>query len=141
MKGKNYQSSHDRITIYKKGEIVMSDNKIIDDGMPPPPATTWTQQDKEQVALLLAELDVMLVRPDGRMSKTGTLMQESLSEVCNPLLNPEQDRRTFWYPIAMAKNRCRTSLQPGSTTLPSRRVSVLVTTLSNGTILRTPRQG
>ncbi|WLE96211.1 MAG: phosphatidylserine decarboxylase [Candidatus Electrothrix communis] len=76
----------------------MSDNEIIDDGVTPPPATPWTQQDKEQIALLLAELDAMLVHPDGRMSKTGALMLESLSEACNPLLNPEQDRRTFWYP-------------------------------------------
>lgn len=76
----------------------MSDNEIIDDGVTSPPATPWTQQDKEQADLLLAELDAMLVRIDGRMSKTGALMQESLSEACNPLLNPEQDRRIFWYP-------------------------------------------
>jgi phosphatidylserine decarboxylase len=63
-----------------------------------PPATQWTQQDKEQVDLLLADLDAMLVRPNGRMSIVGTLIQESLSEVCNPLLNPAPDRRTFWYP-------------------------------------------
>lgn len=63
-----------------------------------PPATEWTQQDKERADLLVAELDAMLVRPDGRMSTTGALMQESLSEVCNTLLNPDLDRRLFWYP-------------------------------------------
>ncbi len=63
-----------------------------------PPATEWTKQDQERADLLLAALDAMLVRPDGRMSITGALMQESLSEVCNPLLNPEPERRLFWVP-------------------------------------------
>lgn len=62
-----------------------------------PPATEWTKKDDGRVDLLLAELNAMLVRSDGRMSVTGALMQESLSEVCNPLLNPNLDRRLFWY--------------------------------------------
>lgn len=61
-------------------------------------ATPWTQRDKERVDHLLAELDAMLVREDGRMSLTGALMHESLAEVCNPLLNPDLNRREFWYP-------------------------------------------
>lgn len=63
-----------------------------------PIATEWTLQDKDRVTELLEALDAMLVRPDGRMSKTGVLLQESLSEVCNPLMNPDLARREFWYP-------------------------------------------
>lgn len=81
----------------------MSENAVLVGGAIPPLATEWTQQDKERVDLLLAELDAMLVRPDGRMSMTGALMQESLSEACNPLLNPEQNRRIFWYPYRNGK--------------------------------------
>ncbi|HSP77199.1 MAG TPA: hypothetical protein VLQ93_01625 [Myxococcaceae bacterium] len=38
----------------------------------------------------------MLVRPDGRMSLTGALMQESLGEVCNPLLTPDPENPGFY---------------------------------------------
>lgn len=63
------------------------------------PATEWTKRDEERAQLLLAELDVMLIGADGvGMSTTGVLMHESLSEVCNPLLNPARDRREYWYP-------------------------------------------
>ncbi len=61
-------------------------------------APHWTAEDQERADQLLSELDSMLVRPDGRMSMTGALMQESLSEACNPLLNPDMDRRALWYP-------------------------------------------
>jgi len=63
-----------------------------------PVATEWTPLDEEAVALLLAELDRMLVQPDGRMSITGVLLQESLAEVCNPLLTPDTSRGVFWLP-------------------------------------------
>ncbi|PRQ04003.1 Phosphatidylserine decarboxylase proenzyme [Enhygromyxa salina] len=66
----------------------------MNDGIPP--ATEWTKRDKARVDALLAELDAMLVRPEGGMSATGALMQASLSEVCNPLLNPDPQRRVFW---------------------------------------------
>ncbi len=68
-----------------------------------PLAAQWTMEDKERVDRQLEELGAMLVRPDGRMSTTGVLMQESLSEVCNPLLTPEPDRRAFWYPYRNGK--------------------------------------
>lgn len=68
-----------------------------------PVATEWTDQDKERVSTLLAELDAMLVLPNGGMSKTGALIQESLSEVCNPQLNPDPERRAFWYPYRNAE--------------------------------------
>jgi len=71
--------------------------------MTTPNATEWTKADQARVAVLLKELDAMLVKPDGRMSLTGALLQESLSEVCNPLLNPELDRRAFWYPYRNAQ--------------------------------------
>lgn len=76
----------------------MSDNAVLVGGSLPPPVTEWTQEDEERVELLLSELDAMLVRPNGCMSLTGALMQESLSEACNPLLNPELNRRKFWCP-------------------------------------------
>ncbi len=62
------------------------------------PALPWTETNQQQADALLAELDDMLVRSDGRLSLTGTLMQEALAEVCNPLLNPDPARRLYWYP-------------------------------------------
>ncbi len=68
-----------------------------------PIATPWTDDDKARASGLLKALDAMLTQPDGRMSMTGALMQESLSEVCNPLMNPDLDRRSFWYPYRNAE--------------------------------------
>jgi len=76
----------------------MSVNAVPAGGSTPPVATEWTQRDKARVARLLSDLDGMLVRPDGRMSMIGALLLESISEACNPLLNPDPNRRAFWYP-------------------------------------------
>ena len=64
-------------------------------------ARTWrlgrrTPSDEAAFLQLLAELNLMLVRPDGRMSLTGALMQESLGEVCNPLLTPDPENPGFY---------------------------------------------
>ncbi len=63
-----------------------------------PVATTWDRQDEEKEKQLLRELDRMLVRSDGRMSTTGALVLESLTEVCNPLLTPDTTRGDYWRP-------------------------------------------
>ncbi len=58
-----------------------------------PALIQWTPREDELRRDLLAELDRMLLRRDGRMSMTGTLVQEALGEVCNPLLTPDQKER------------------------------------------------
>lgn len=63
-----------------------------------PLATDWDHQDDERRARLLDELSRMVVRPNATMSTTGTLVAETLAEVCNPLLTPDTTRGEFWRP-------------------------------------------
>ncbi len=63
-----------------------------------PEAKDWDPSDQEDRNELLAELDRMLVGPDGSISGTGALVQDALGEVCNPLLTPNASRGEFWRP-------------------------------------------
>lgn len=63
-----------------------------------PQAEEWGLDAQRDRDLLLDELDRMLAGPHGGISSTGTLVLETLSEVCNPLLTPDTTRGDFWRP-------------------------------------------